>query len=169
MFDGDELIGIRLTSLHETPAERKAKFELLPDYKEVIDAQQVATREQKRLHAIIESVYAVAANYLPDDCGPVYFDMEMVSIKRKYRGGNLSMRLYQELFKLAASKGIRYGKVLCTAQASKRVWECARCLQVQYAKFLDDGEPCFQNTPDGSEFAQLFVADLQQMGYLEDH
>ncbi|KAI6205881.1 hypothetical protein M3Y94_00842500 [Aphelenchoides besseyi] len=84
MFDGDQLIGIRLTSVHEKPKKLdNYKFELLPDYKEVIDTKAQSSRAQQRLQTFIEMIGDISPNFIPEDCGPEYFDMEMVGIKKR--------------------------------------------------------------------------------------
>lgn len=34
-----------------------------------------------------------------------------------------------------------------------------------FERFVDNGEVCFSNTPDGSTGAQLMIGNLEEMGY----
>jgi len=164
--DDKELIGIRMTSVGEIPKDVvKKEFEILPDYKELIDSQPSKSRKEQRIIALVETMYDYAPQFLPP--GP-YFCMELIGIKKQYRMGNLSTAFVKEMYKLAASKGIQYGEVLCTAKASTHVCKklgMKTVLEMPYSKFLDNGEACFENTPDGSTGAQLMIGNLEEMGY----
>lgn len=38
-------------------------------------------------------------------------------------------------------------------------------MEIEYEKFLDNGQICFKDTNDGSTSARLLIGDLKQMGY----
>jgi len=170
MFDeSEDLIGIRMTSLAEKPEQPiEGEFTLLPDYKDFIDQQPGQARTDQQVSALCEIMYGYGPKFLPVDC-QTYFCMELIGIKPKYQLDGLATKFCQKLFKLAVSKGLRYGEVLCTAKASQRV--CQKLgmkvkMEVEYNKFLDNGQICFKNTQDGCTSAQLLIGDLKEMGYI---
>jgi hypothetical protein len=63
--------------------------------------------------------------FMPDDCGK-YLCMEIMGIKKEYRLGGLATPLLETMLKLAASKGIRYGEVLCTTKATQHMTKKVR-------------------------------------------
>lgn len=86
----------------------------------MIDQQPGDSRKDKQVSALCEIAYGFGPKFLPPDCKQ-YFCMELIGIKPQYRLNGLATKFCQELFKLASSKGLRYGEVLCTAKASQRV------------------------------------------------
>jgi len=170
MFREDELIGIRLASVANMPKERiTEEFTFLPDYKHVIDRQPSNSRKDQQISALCEIMYAFGPKFIPLGVDQ-YFCMELINVKPAYQGDGLATKLYQELFKLCASRGLRYGEVICTAKASQRICQKVGMevkLQVPFDKIKDGGEVFIKNTIDGSTFAQLLIADLKEMGYVQ--
>ncbi|KAI6191215.1 hypothetical protein M3Y97_00204000 [Aphelenchoides bicaudatus] len=171
MFNEEkDLIGIRMASKCKMPEKKlTGEFKLLPDYKDLIDRQPGSSRKNQQVSALMEIMYGWAPSFLPDDCED-YFCMELINLMPQYRNEGLATKLYQELFKVAASKGLQFGEVICTAKASQRV--CHKLgmrvkLEIDYDKFLDGGQVCVRDTNDGSQFCQLLIADLKEMGYFE--
>ncbi|KAI6191214.1 N-acetyltransferase domain-containing protein [Aphelenchoides bicaudatus] len=161
MFKDDaELIGIRMTSVARMPKKKFTKeFVILPDYKELIDAQPATNRKEKRISAMIELLSEFGPKFIPTTVEN-YICFELISIKEEFRCGNLATRLVEETLKLASAQGLQYVTAFCTAKSSQRV--CSKLglktmLELPFNQYLDDGQICFENTPDGSTGAKLMV------------
>ncbi|KAI6173998.1 N-acetyltransferase domain-containing protein [Aphelenchoides besseyi] len=108
--DENELVGIRMTSIATMPEKIPSKnFEILSDYKHIIDKEPAKSRKDKRIGALCTVMYEAGVAHIP--------------LKPNETDG-LATRFCQELFKLAAGRGINFGEVLCTAKGSQRV--CAK-------------------------------------------
>ncbi|KAI6205880.1 hypothetical protein M3Y94_00842400 [Aphelenchoides besseyi] len=168
--DEHELVGIRMTSTATMPEKIPSKhFEILPDYKHIIDKEIAKSRKDKQIGALCTVMYEAGVAHIPLKPNETYFCMELIGIKPEYRGDGLAKRFCQELFKLAAGRGINFGEVLCTADATKRI--CSNfgfkvALEMPYTQFKDGGEVCFKETIDGSKSAQLLIGDLREIGFV---
>ncbi|KAI6213914.1 hypothetical protein M3Y94_00207700 [Aphelenchoides besseyi] len=167
--NSNELIGIRMTSLVNLPQNRRQleDFQLLSDYKSVIDRQPSKSRKEQRILALCDQVYPYAEKFVPKGVRQMV-RQELVGIMENYRLHSLATRFNHEMYKLAANEGLQFVDVLCTGFASQRV--CRKLgmrpkIVIPYDEFTDDHQICFLETVDKSRAAVYMIGDLMSMGY----